>query len=74
MIQRLFKKHKHLPRRTLSTSKPIAGHGTRRAMILRGEPKKVVMKTSLALGCQVVKSKSTRVVKDLGLQFPTYKI
>lgn len=74
MIQRLFKKHKHLPRRTLSTPKAIAGHGTHRAMVLRGEPKKAVMKTLLALGCQVSKSKSTRVIKDLALQFPIYKI
>lgn len=43
-------------------------------MVLRGEPKKAVMKTLLALGCQVSKSKSTRVVKDLALQFPIYKI
>lgn len=74
MIQRLFKKHKHLPCRTLLTPKVIAGRGTHQIMVLRGEPKKVVMKISLALGCQVVDSKSTRVVKDLGLQFPTYKI
>ena len=74
MIQRLFRKHKHLLRRTLSTPQAKASRDTHRAMVPRGEPKKVVMKTSLAPGCLVVKQKSTKVVKDLGLQFPIYKI
>lgn len=74
MIQRLFRKHKHPLSQMLSTSKDKAGHETRRAMVPQGEQRKVVMKILLAQRCLVVKGKPTRVTRDLGLQYPTYKI
>lgn len=74
MIQRLFIKHKHLLRRTLSIPKDKVGRETRRAMVLRGEQEKVVMKMWLAQRCLVVRHKSTGVTGNLDLQYPIYKI
>ena len=74
MIQRLFRKHKHLLRRTPSIPKDEAGRETRRTMVPQGGQKTAVMKTLLAPQCLVVLHKCTRVIGKLGLQYQIYKI